>query len=262
MIGRMMSVVMALGAVASGQSGEFPGASGSVSGPGEHVLVEFDSGHAFGSSYAVVGEVRTEGVAGSTGQPAYLETMNYFDGAGYFSKEFDASGGGLRSLEANSEWRRFSLPFYPNSGSTPERVEFRAILPGEGTVEIRGVRLVSPAMVAEAGAGAWWSDSAGGWIGGLAGTSIGLLGGLIGFFAWRQKGRTLVFAIMGATVCLGGIALTTGLIALVSGQPYAVWYPLVLLGTISSGVMAINWYPLKKRFEAAEMQRLSAMDAA
>jgi hypothetical protein len=265
MIARLVSTLAALGLVAATHAGphdpEHAGVSGSASGPATHVLAAFENPGDLGAYYVVTGEVRTQDVAGSTDQPAYLETMNYFGGTGYFSKEMN-SGGDLRSIGGSSDWRTFRLPFNAGDGNTPERVELRAILPGVGTVEIRGVRLVSAHDLGHVSTGVWWTNSAGAWIGAIAGTTLGLLGGLIGFLAWRRVDRRVTLGLLIAIIAAGGVAFMIGLIALALGQPYAVWYPPLLIGLIAEVVGVANYFALRKRYETWELQKLSAMDAA
>lgn len=257
-----VAAAFAVSAGVTAEDATVAGASGSVSGPGEHTIVTFDAPADTDKSYAVIGEVRTDDVAGSTDQPAMLETLNYFDGAPYFSRETTRSGQ-VRSLSGTADWRPFTLPFYPGESGAPDKVELRAILPGIGTVHVRSVRLVPNAAAARAMAnnGAWWSNSAGGWIGGIAGSALGLMGGLVGFLAWRRADRRLVIGVLSAVVGVSALTLIAGIAAVLMGQPYAVYYPLLLLGFIGTFVPAMNWIGIRKRYEAAELQRLSAMDA-
>ena len=61
----------------------------------------------------------------------------------------------------------------------------------------------------------------------LWGSALGVLGGLL---VPKGKGRGLVFGLLWAGVVAGVAAGTAGLVGLLSGQPYAVWCPLVLCG--------------------------------
>ena len=70
-----------------------------------------------------------------------------------------------------------------------------------------------------------------------------------------------MFGALKAMAYLGAAAAILGVLALSGGQPYAVYYPLLLLGTIST-VLGL-WLPrsMNKRYEAWELRRMQALDA-
>lgn len=94
--------------------------------------------------------------------------------------------------------------------------------------------------------------------GGVGGSLAGVLGALAGWLAPKGKGKTLVVGGM-ALVMLAGIAsLIAGLYALVAGQPYGIWYPMLLLGLIFTLVIGINLPMILGRYAEAENRRLEA----
>ena len=107
----------------------------------------------------------------------------------------------------------------------------------------------------------WWTDQAGGWIGGIGGSLCGLLGGLIGTLAGMGKARRFVLALTTALVVLGAVALVVGVIAWLLGQPYGVYYPLLLGGIILTAVCGGNLPGLRRRYEQIELRKMEAMDA-
>ena len=108
--------------------------------------------------------------------------------------------------------------------------------------------------------GAWWDARTAGWIAGIGGTVIGLLGGLIGILASLGRARAFVLTLAAGLVVLGAGLVLSGLTALVLGQPYAVYYPLLLGGVILTLVMGLNLPGLRRRYEQIELRRMAAMD--
>jgi hypothetical protein len=100
----------------------------------------------------------------------------------------------------------------------------------------------------------------GGWIGGIGGSIIGLIGAAIGLLTGMGKARTFVFGLLSTLIAVGAVSLTGGLVALILKQPYAVWYPLVLCGAITLPLGIFLWVPIRKKFELAELRRMQAMD--
>jgi hypothetical protein len=176
----------------------------------------------------------------------------------------------MGSLRGTSSWRRFVLPFFMNAGDKkrPERLEFNVVLPGRGTVEIGPVELVeypSPeAAMADSSAteAGWWSGSAGGWIGGGLGVLLGCMGGLVGVMASRGRGRALVMVVMRAMLVIGVAALAGGVAAMLKAQPYAVYYPLLLIGVLASALSVALTPSIRRQYEQHELRTMQALDAA
>lgn len=107
----------------------------------------------------------------------------------------------------------------------------------------------------------WWSDSQAGLYGGIAGSVIGILGGVIGTLASRGKAKFFVLGTAWTMVIAGVFLVVVGLAARYLGQPYAVYYPLTLLGNIMALVMGINLPGLQKRYGQVELRKMNAQDA-
>jgi hypothetical protein len=216
-------------------------------------------------SYAINGEIKYTDVDGVS----YLEMWNYFPEAkSYFTRTM-ASSGPLQSIQGSSDWRQFSLPFYVRDESgwladRPERLQLNLFLKGKGTVFIRSVSLVQ--NVVGAGAekrtdGAWWSSSFGNKLGAYLGSLIGILAGIVGWIGGKGKARGFVMASLWSLLVFGLCSLVAGVGALVLRQPYMVYYPLLLLGIISTAVSTSCIRAFRKRYEEAELRRMSAIDA-
>ena len=103
----------------------------------------------------------------------------------------------------------------------------------------------------------WWSDRTAGWIGGVGGTTVGLLGGLIGTLGGLGKARHFVLTLNACLVGFGVVCLVSGVIALALGQPYAVYYPLLLGGIILTAVCGGIRPALRQGYEQRELRRMA-----
>jgi hypothetical protein len=74
----------------------------------------------------------------------------------------------------------------------------------------------------------------------------------------RGKGRTWVLAGMGAYEFLGVALLTFGLAALVTGQPYAIWYWPTLTGGLFAVLFGVLTPTVRRRYAEAEQRRLES----
>lgn len=203
--------------------------------------------------YVVRGQVKYEGVTGD----GYLELWNDFGDKGvYFSRTL-ADGGGLKKLNGTSDWRAFELPFYAERGMQPRRLTLNLVLPGAGKVTVSNGLILAPIS----SSGEWWTMQQAGLVGGLVGALCGVLGCMIGLLAAFGKLRNLTMATFGAGLILGAGSLVAGVIAVCLGQPYHVYYPLLLLGLINTIVLGFNLPAISRRFRDAEIRRMQAVDA-
>ncbi len=101
-----------------------------------------------------------------------------------------------------------------------------------------------------------------GLVGGLVGGGVGVMGAvygsLVGVLAPRGKGRTFVMAMHWGAIALGAVFLMAGIGAAVAGQPYGVWYSLLLPGVILVVLMGAFTPVIKQRYRQAEHRRLQA----
>ncbi len=108
----------------------------------------------------------------------------------------------------------------------------------------------------------WWSPQMAGLLGGVLGGGAGICGAvggtLMGVLLPKGKCKGLVIGMMATMFLLGVCALTAGLGGLISGQPFHVWYPLVLVGFILSTVCGTLTFVARAGYKRIEKRKLEA----
>ncbi len=246
------------------RAGEGPGSApalelrASGSGPTSLHLFTIEHPPVAGPGYVVAGQVRYEGVEGQ----GYLEMWTVFpDGQRFFSRTL-APRGPVAALHGESSWRWFELPFDLSGASlAPSRLEINLVLPGRGTVWLGPMQLQPRTGTSGTTHGGWWSERAGVLLGVMLGSSLGVLGALIGVLGGRGKARRTVLALLVGMIALGGCLVLVGAAAAATSQPRHVWYPLMVLGG-AAGLIALVIRPaMRRRFAADELRRIDALDA-
>jgi hypothetical protein len=100
---------------------------------------------------------------------------------------------------------------------------------------------------------AWLPGTLLGVVGGCWGTAVGILGP-------RGKGRAVVVTAGWLLLAASVVLLAAGLVAVGTGQPYGVWYGLVLAGVIGVFVFGMNVPMAGRVYRAAEDRRMTARD--
>lgn len=108
----------------------------------------------------------------------------------------------------------------------------------------------------------WFSDTFGTYLGAYGGAGVGVLGGVLGGIggplAQQGKGRGFVLPAFLITAIVGVILLMAGIAGSILGQPYAVYYPLLLLGFIMAAVFGGLTPMIRMRYQQAEARKLEA----
>lgn len=217
--------------------------------------------------YAIVGEVKYEGVRGT----GYLEMWNYFpplkagmpEGA-YFSRTL-GEGGEMGQITGSSNWRPFLLPFdRTGTSEVPTRLEMNLFLAAQGTVYLGPVKLVQYSGGFRPAAGsreAWWPDWAGGLIGGLGGALLGSMGSLLAWLAAKGKARDFVLLSLKSLIAFGVLSSAAGFLALSLKQPYGVWFVLLLGGVLLVSILPFRLRDYQRRYQELEIRKMTALDA-
>jgi hypothetical protein len=215
--------------------------------------------------YAILGEMKYEGVQGD----GYLEMWNCFAprAAGmpeghYFSKTL-AESGDMGKITGTSNWRSFTLPFNrAGTSNPPTRLELNLILLGSGDVYLSNLRLIEYTGnnfgPSRSSSGAWWSDSTAGLIGGITGGTVGSLASLLAWLASKGKSRSFVLGASVTLIGLGIVSTLAGVGAIYLNQPYAVWFPLLLIGVILVSVLPARLKQFQKQYEEIELRRIAS----
>jgi len=99
-------------------------------------------------------------------------------------------------------------------------------------------------------------------VGAILGSSVGVFGAvfgtLCGTLAPRGKAKGLVLGMHLLGIAVGLIMLTLSIVALVGGQPYAIWYGLGLPGLILTAVLLPLTGVVRQRYREAEQRKLDA----
>jgi hypothetical protein len=206
------------------------------------------------SDYAIRGRVAYDGVEGI----GYLEMWSYFPhGRRRFSRTLGNSGP-TQGLTGTSDWREFELPFFQGE----ERRMFsylivNVVLPGKGKVRLGPLRLVELAEP-------WWDVRRSWLIGAVGGPLMGVLCALVLWLASRGRARRIVVGAVAVMLAAAVGSLVVGLAAVCSSQPYAIWYPPLLVGGLPLLLAPLYVYARRerrKRLEQAELRKMEARDA-
>jgi len=195
------------------------------------------SGGIFGGSRDFVEKYPPRAVGG--------DSLTNYDGA-YFA--------------GTKNWDKWSFQIRPapyDNETRPDELELKLSLPSSGTVYLRPIKLFRRANNFDS----WWSTQQAGLIGGIGGSLIGCLGGLIGLLVSKGKARNFVLAAVKCFIALGILLTIAGLVAVAFQQPYAVWYALLLPGVILILVFSLNLHSIQRRYDELEIRRMDSVDA-
>lgn len=196
---------------------------------------------------------------------AYLELYAVIGGAAYFSRALNDPFTGTTPM------RETSAPFFLQAGQPMEAARLGVRFEGPGTVLLSHLRLVDtglkPGMAGDgqrlAAHAGKLGQNVGGWAG-IAGAALGTFTSLWAclalYLALKGRGRTAVLGFTMAVAIAGVAVLIGGLWAWTEAAVWALWYPLVLLGSIAAINYAIGYLVLRYCYGRAEERRMHALD--
>jgi hypothetical protein len=160
---------------------------------------------------------------------------------------------GRFDFEHTSNWKPYT--FAVEEGS-PSSVELQISMQSVGTIYLRPIKLLGTTESSN-----WWSPQQIGLIGGIGGSVIGCFGALLGLLASKGNARNFVLATMKIFIALGILLTIAGFVAVVSSQPYAVWYALLLPGVILTLIFSLTLPSIQRRYDELEIRRMTSVDA-
>lgn len=102
-----------------------------------------------------------------------------------------------------------------------------------------------------------WAFLPGTLLGAVGGSGLGVLAGL---FAAKGKAKGLVFGFNTLCFAASFTLLCLAIVALSMGQPYAIWYALMLPGLLGSFLFGGAYWLLAQRYRQAELRQMTAKD--
>lgn len=162
------------------------------------------------------------------------------------------------SFGGTKNWDKYDLDVRraPYDGLTfPNELALKFVLPTNGIIYLRLIKLIKFTSDVN-----WWTPQQAGEIGGIGGSVIGCFGALIGLLASKGKTRKFVLAMTKIYIALGILSLIAGGIAAATKQPYAVYYPLLLMGFILTVVFSVNLPSIQRRYDELEIRRMTSVD--
>jgi len=110
----------------------------------------------------------------------------------------------------------------------------------------------------------WFGDRTAAWIGGIGGSAVGLCGAVFGCLcSWlvpKGRGKGLLMGAMAVQFVVGVALVLAGATALATGQPYHVWYVLLLPGLVTAVLGGVFFFVLRKRYRDAELRKMHASE--
>jgi hypothetical protein len=107
---------------------------------------------------------------------------------------------------------------------------------------------------------AWWTDRDAGWVGGIAGIVVGTVFAVIGILCGLGVARKACLFLLIAMFILGVSSLVVTVIALIRSQPYAVYYPPLLIGLLCTPLATILFFQSNWQYKQRELRKMNAMD--
>jgi hypothetical protein len=94
--------------------------------------------------------------------------------------------------------------------------------------------------------------------GGVGGSLFGCLGALAGMLIPRGRGRPFILGSLMVFLLLGVALLGFGVVALVAGQPFGIWFFALLVGVLFTVLGGVFIWLTRKLYTLIEQRRLDS----
>ena len=106
-----------------------------------------------------------------------------------------------------------------------------------------------------------WFDPMWAWVPGtILGVFGGLWGTLLGVLGSKGTGKTAIWVSYWLLLAIGAVLLALGIAAVASGQPYGIWYGLLLPGVLLLLVVGPLGLVFRKSQRMAEQRKMQAQE--
>lgn len=211
--------------------------------------------------YAITGLIRYSNVPGT----GFLEMWNYFPGGGqYFSRALGTEQ--MAPVAGNSDWRRFTLPFYMDGAATkmsPERLVLDLVLPQGGTVSLAQIELhqfTADQNPLTAFVGGWWKPESANIYYQILAPVFFIWSIVVSTLAYRGKSRAFVIGSLKASAVFGLVLLGTLIFGYLTVQPLHILLPLGIGAAIFLSPSLFHLSSLNKRYAQIEERKMAAYD--
>jgi hypothetical protein len=107
----------------------------------------------------------------------------------------------------------------------------------------------------------WFDPNMWAWLPGTAlGVAGGIWGAMVGVMAPRGKGKGLIWGSYWLLLAASVVMVAASIVAVSGGQPYGVWYGLLLPGVLGLAVLAPLGYVAKKAYWRADEMKMRAQE--
>ncbi len=180
---------------------------------------------------------------------AYLEMHCVLKGQAFFSRALN------QAVSGSTDWRQSSTPFFLKEGEKSTKAILGIRMEAPGIVFIRNLKLIKKEDAFFNAYGTWE------WIpGALLGVLGGLYGGFAGWLASRGRARQLINGMGLFMITISVILLITGIILLILGKSWDMWYSFLLPGVLGTIIFPPIIKNITRQYQEAELRRMEALD--
>jgi hypothetical protein len=194
--------------------------------PRRVIVLELDSPAVETAQWHLEGQVRYRDLR----DEGYLEMLSVLP-SGSFATRTAAKSGPRGKLTGTSDWRPVWMPFDASmKDERPNKLVLAIQLPGHATVDLGPFERVAT------------------WLFGLGAMTLLGLAMALSLLVRRRKHRRFVLGTYRAVLGTAVLVLVVGSVAVISGQPTTVYFPLLIVGLLASAIFGVSYRAAKSDF--------------